>query len=269
MSFAGQREHNRSQVVLLRSQGLKYREIADRTGLSKSYIGDLVHDGTGKDSRDRKLRLYGRPCQSCGKQTNPGGRNAGFTHKCAGCIKREQRERVHSEILAAMQEWNRLYGRPPRSYEWSPRNAERLGKPEVAALHRAGNWPHATTVQAVFGSWNNALREAGLTPSKHGGNNHGPYSVTEDDRTKTARLHRELGVVGAAQALGITPGGVYQRIKQGGTTVASSVRPITTIEREIERVQARVEVLQSQIKDAQQDLEQLHQAKAILNGKPK
>lgn len=61
------------------------------------------------------------------------------------------------EILAAIRDWHRRYGRAPRKHEW---DAYRRGR----KLH-----PNAMTVKKRFGSWNAGLEAAGLVVNRPGG----------------------------------------------------------------------------------------------------
>src|SRR3954462_385613 len=65
----------------------------------------------------------------------------------------------------ALQDWTRLVGSPPRSYEWAPASARVLGRESPlsrlwAAWHP--RWPSTPTVVRHFGGWNRALSAAGL-----------------------------------------------------------------------------------------------------------
>lgn len=70
--------------------------------------------------------------------------------KDAGVAKWWTRERV----IAAIQEWAREHGEPPRSLEW------RRATPA---------FPHDATVKRLFGSWNAAIAAAGFEPREQWG----------------------------------------------------------------------------------------------------
>jgi hypothetical protein len=55
-------------------------------------------------------------------------------------------------VLDAMCAWRARYGRLPSSYDWSRTHARRRGGEALGRLE-AGEWPPASVVTAVFGSW--------------------------------------------------------------------------------------------------------------------
>lgn len=57
-------------------------------------------------------------------------------------------------ICAAIREWTSLHGKPPTSYDWSAR------------LDDGPRWPHARTVFHHWHSWADALRAAGVNPTR-------------------------------------------------------------------------------------------------------
>ena len=58
-------------------------------------------------------------------------------------------------VLGAMLDWHSRYGRLPTSYDWSQTHARRRGGEALARL-AGGEWPAASVVTEVFGSWNAA-----------------------------------------------------------------------------------------------------------------
>lgn len=70
-------------------------------------------------------------------------------------------------IGAAMREWTREVGAPPKSYEWCPGSARPAGLigPEDCKWEREHpRWPGNTTVYRYFDSWAAALEAAGIKP---------------------------------------------------------------------------------------------------------
>jgi hypothetical protein len=68
-------------------------------------------------------------------------------------------------VAEALQDWTRLVGSPPRSYDWAPATARVLDRDSPlsrlwAAWHP--RWPSTATAVRHFGSWNQALTAAGL-----------------------------------------------------------------------------------------------------------
>ena len=73
-----------------------------------------------------------------------------------GAIAREwTRERVRE----AMRAWRARYGCPPSSYDWSRSHASRRG-PEALVRLQDAEWPPASTVSEVYGSWTAARADA-------------------------------------------------------------------------------------------------------------
>jgi hypothetical protein len=54
--------------------------------------------------------------------------------------------------MLAMLEWRERYGRLPSSSDWSRTHARRRGGEALQRLG-AGEWPFASAVTAIFGSW--------------------------------------------------------------------------------------------------------------------
>jgi Homing endonuclease associated repeat len=91
-------------------------------------------------------------------------------------LRRGNRFRVHwtqERIIEAIQEWRERYHEPPRRTDWDPTRCEKLADAALvkadewrkrATLFRIGEWPTPRTVTEAFGSWNNAIEAAGLTP---------------------------------------------------------------------------------------------------------
>jgi hypothetical protein len=67
-------------------------------------------------------------------------------------------------ILALIRAWAQLYGEPPTMRDWEPSRARRTGQQWRAERYREGEWPSATMVKRQFGTFNAAIRAAGLTP---------------------------------------------------------------------------------------------------------
>src|SRR5690349_19162983 len=72
---------------------------------------------------------------------------------------------TRERIVDALQDWTRLTGSPPRSYEWAPASARVLGRESpLSRLWGASHprWPSTATVVRHFGTWNGGLSAAGL-----------------------------------------------------------------------------------------------------------
>jgi hypothetical protein len=62
---------------------------------------------------------------------------------------------THERVLDAMRDWIGRYGRPPTSYDWSSTHARRRGGEALARLDE-GEWPAASVVTRLFGTWSAA-----------------------------------------------------------------------------------------------------------------
>ena len=72
---------------------------------------------------------------------------------------------TRERIVDALQDWTRLVGSAPRSYEWAPASARVLGREALLSRLWAAShprWPSTATVVRHFGTWNKALSAAGL-----------------------------------------------------------------------------------------------------------
>lgn len=82
----------------------------------------------------------------------PGGRGAG--------------QYSDEAILAAVRRWANRYGGPPTSTDWEPARARRTGQAWRAERFELDEWPTVRMVRTRFGSFNAAIREAGLRPRR-------------------------------------------------------------------------------------------------------
>jgi AraC-like DNA-binding protein len=134
------------------AEGLSIAQIADRLGRSPATVKAYFYDPTGDKARTVKARHQG-VCRGCGAYTQPrNGKGDAYAY-CKGCHpgaieRRWPRERV----LDAMRAWEGRYGRLPSSYDWSRTHATRRGAEAVERLSE-GEWPAASVVTGVFGSW--------------------------------------------------------------------------------------------------------------------
>lgn len=108
-------------------------------------------------------------------------------------------------IAAALREWTREVGTPPKSYEWCPASARSAGLigPEDSKWEREHpRWPGNTTVYRYFGSWAAALEAAGIKPKWPAG-----PEGTLAERVEVARRMDAAGegARSIADALGVKP----------------------------------------------------------------
>jgi hypothetical protein len=97
-------------------------------------------------------------CRGCGAYTQPrNGKGDAYAY-CKACHPCAIQRRWTRERVAAMGQWLDRFGRLPSSYDWSRTHARRRGGEALRCLE-AGEWPPASVVTSVFGSWA-AAREA-------------------------------------------------------------------------------------------------------------
>ena len=107
---------------------------------------------TGEKARAVKARYVG-VCPGCGAYTQPRNGKGDVYAYCKACHPGAIARRwTRDGVLEAMRHWAVRYGRLPSSYDWSRTQADRRGG---AALERlsARDWPSASVVTGVFGSW--------------------------------------------------------------------------------------------------------------------
>jgi AraC-like DNA-binding protein len=134
------------------AEGISIAQIADRLGRSPATVKAYFYDPTGEKARAVKARYVG-VCRGCGAYTQPrNGKGDAYAY-CKVCHpgaigRRWTRERV----LAAIREWRSRYGRLPSSYDWSRTHARRRGGEPLERLAQ-GEWPAASVVTRLFGTW--------------------------------------------------------------------------------------------------------------------
>jgi hypothetical protein len=106
-----------------------------------------------------KARYVG-VCRGCGAYTQSRSGKGDAYPYCKAChpgaIQRRWTEQL---VLERMREWRARYGRLPTSYDWSRTHARRRGDGALGRL-RAGEWPPASVVTSLFGSWEAARESA-------------------------------------------------------------------------------------------------------------
>jgi hypothetical protein len=111
-------------------------------------------------------------CRGCSAYTQPRNGKGDAYRYCKRCHPGAIKPRWTRElVLAAMREWCERYGRLPSSYDWSHPHAERRGRDALERLAN-GEWPAASVVSALFGSWAAARaaasREEDALPTPYG-----------------------------------------------------------------------------------------------------
>ena len=141
------------------AEGLSIAQIADRLGRSPATIKAYFYDPTGEKARAVKARYVG-VCRGCGAYTQPrNGKGDAYAY-CKACHPGAiERRWTRQRVLDAMLEWRARYGRLPSSYDWSLTHAFRRGGAPLQRLN-AGDWPSASAVSGVYGSWKAARTAA-------------------------------------------------------------------------------------------------------------
>jgi AraC-like DNA-binding protein len=134
------------------AEALSIAQIADRLGRSPATIKAYFYDPTGAKARAVKARYVG-VCRGCGAYTQPrNGKGDAYAY-CKGCHPGAiERRWTREVVLVAMREWRDRYGRLPSSYDWSRTHARRRGGEALERL-RSGDWPAASVVTSLFGTW--------------------------------------------------------------------------------------------------------------------
>ena len=155
-------------------EGLSIRQIADRLGRTPATVKAYFYDPTGEKARAVKARYVG-VCRGCGAYTQPrNGKGDAYAY-CKACHPGAIERRWTSEkVLDAMRAWRELYGRLPSSYDWSRAHARRRGGDALERVAR-GDWPSASVVTCLFGTWAAARAGAAQRP-------------TETPRSQSSRL---------------------------------------------------------------------------------
>lgn len=141
------------------AEGLAIRQIADRLGRLPATVKAYFYDPTGEKARAVKARYHG-VCRGCGADTQPRNGKGGAYAYCKACHPGAiERRWTRDRVLDAMRAWQTRYGRLPSSYDWSATHARRRGGEAVERL-RGGDWPPASVVSRVCGSWATARAAA-------------------------------------------------------------------------------------------------------------
>jgi AraC-like DNA-binding protein len=140
-------------------ESLSIRQIADRLGRSPATIKAYFYDPTGEKARAVKARYLG-VCRGCGAYTQPrNGKGDAYAY-CKVCHPGAiERRWTRRRVLDAMLEWRARYGELPSSYDWSRTHADRRRGEPLERLS-AGDWPSASAVSGVYGSWRAARTAA-------------------------------------------------------------------------------------------------------------
>jgi hypothetical protein len=140
-------------------ESLSIRQITDRLGRSLATVKADFYEPTGEKARAVKVRYQG-VCRDCGAYTQPrNGKGDAYAY-CKACHPGAiERRWTHERVLEAMREWRARFGTLPSSYDWSRTHARRRGGDALAHLAE-GEWPAASVVTRLFGTWSVARAAA-------------------------------------------------------------------------------------------------------------
>src|SRR6187551_2679885 len=94
---------------------------------------------------------------------------------------RQVRRWTRETIIRRIRDWNDRYGEPPCSADWNPSLARWRAQEWRAERYYAGVWPSTNAVKRPFGgSFDAAVRAAGLEPHKPGPRRRAPLAARPD-----------------------------------------------------------------------------------------
>lgn len=198
------------EAARLRGEGMLFREIAERFGISISYVQALVSDPDGAKDRARKAS-YGGTCEDCGGPTDGSNGAAHAPRVCTICSRRRQHEERHwtqAEIVATFQRFYADTGRVPAASDVHglvPSQISRCSPARLQEIEAAPELPHPGIVAREFGSWSGGLRAAGFTPNPGGSPRHREAKVTTAMRETLSLLgagHLRIGAIADARGVG-------------------------------------------------------------------
>lgn len=161
------REEKVAEAFRLRGDGLLQREIAARMGVKLSTVNSWLTDPDGSRHKARKQSYVGS-CEDCGAPTNGYAGKGKACRLCRECELRHRHEDAKwttQSIVASIQRFEQRHGRVPSANDFNPAMARSVG--DLAAserFYRDGDYPHASMVQRIFGSWTAGVRAAGFEP---------------------------------------------------------------------------------------------------------
>lgn len=134
-----------------------------RRGRPKLYCSDYC----------RKQYKYGSICDACGGKVAYSG-HAEQPKRCDPCARALIHKEAHERYMDAFHEWFDRYGEVPGAADWLypyPSMAKRTAPSRRVVLdkrHKDRKWPVVSGILQFYGSWNEAVRQAGFEPMKTG-----------------------------------------------------------------------------------------------------
>lgn len=220
-----------AKVKTLRDEGLLYREIVERLGISYTYAQQLYEDPDGAKARARKDGYAGK-CVDCGAPTCGSGGPDEAPERCQDCAnvqKHAERFWTGEQILLSFQRFHAETGRTPAASDatgFYPSQRDHFSDDRLAEIDSAPPLPHAWTVRREFGSWRGAIRAAGLTPANTGAPGHRSSRRLRGPSLETLRLlgSGPMTLASVAAARGIRVNGqsvILRRLLAEGLVVRS------------------------------------------------
>lgn len=177
-------------------------------GISRSYATQLVYDPDGRKAKARKDGYRGT-CLVCGARTDGSRGPSRVGEYCRKHVNRAVLAWQPEEIIAVFKKFHETFGRSPTTIE-AMSTAPTIRRDllpwrlrQIDEARRLVPLPSPMAVQGAFGSWENAVRAAGLEPAKRGSmhaKGHlrvwvhalraGRIFTVDDLPSEEARLHR-------------------------------------------------------------------------------
>jgi len=202
-------------------EGLTWRAIGERVGISLRLACEYYHDPTGERARERKM-VAARKCVDCGAPCNTDGSVTNPAVRCLPCAAKhtgaQRKVWTREAIIAAISEWAAIHGEPPRSLDWHPNASRHQRAAHPDYLSQPNLWPSRHTVMREFGQpggWARAIREAGFRQRARG--------ETDEALLKPGRVAQAVelyrtGLTQAevARALGLSTTAVWRYLRDAG-----------------------------------------------------
>ena len=163
MSVVDRVQERRRAAALARHyrdhEALSTAEIARRLGRAPATVRAYLYDPSGEKARAVKARYRG-VCRGCGAPTQPRNGKGDAYEYCKACHPGAiATQRTAAEVRDAMRAWQARFGGLPSAYDWSRTQARRRGGGALERLD-GGEWPPASVVGDVYGSWEAARAAA-------------------------------------------------------------------------------------------------------------
>ena len=121
----------------------------------------------------RKQYKYGSTCEDCRGPVAYSG-HATQPKRCKTCARALIHKESHERYMDAFHEWFDNYGEVPGAADWLFRYPSMQARTapdrraELAKRHEDRKWPVVSGILQFYGSWNEAVRQAGFEPMRSG-----------------------------------------------------------------------------------------------------